>query len=96
MDRLISINKYCQQYLNFFITTKKVPYSIFETHVYRTSYEDYKFKKFMQESLNRRVSKVEWGTFFFVLKECKHCWQYLFTFGDPFVFQCNKIRENTF
>jgi hypothetical protein len=26
------------------------------------------------------------GHFFICLKECKHCWQYLFVFGDQFLF----------
>jgi hypothetical protein len=36
------------------------------------------------KKLFRRLAKVVWGTFFFLLKECKHCWQLIFVYGDPF------------
>jgi hypothetical protein len=59
---------------------------------FSTTCKMYIFKKVKEN--NRRVSKVEWGTFLIVCKgECKHCWLYLFIFGDPFCFsmwQCFK------
>jgi hypothetical protein len=33
------INKYCQQYLQSITTTKKVPYSIFETRLFKLTFK---------------------------------------------------------